>query len=109
MTHSYRVTLRYPDGTTGVDPVSWTPHRWGRKGRSTMPKSHRPYPPEFRQRIVERGYSGVFTMRPVASTYHFSLGNGLPASVAAIQSAMSTGGNGPRFVAGTLPTEWREP
>ena len=25
----------------------------GRKRASTMPKSHRPYPPEFRQRIVE--------------------------------------------------------
>src|SRR5438093_6436479 len=25
----------------------------GRKGASTMPKSHRPYPPEFRQRIIE--------------------------------------------------------
>jgi len=25
----------------------------GRKGRSTMPKSHPPYSPEFRQRIVE--------------------------------------------------------
>src|SRR5712692_6107464 len=25
----------------------------GRKGASTMPKSHRPYAPEFRQRIVE--------------------------------------------------------
>src|SRR5437899_3888128 len=25
----------------------------GRKGASTMPKSHRPYPPEFRARLVE--------------------------------------------------------
>src|SRR2546430_542962 len=55
-----------------------------------------------------QGDNGVFTTRPVASTYHFSLGNGLPPSVAAIQSAMRTGGKGPRFVAGTLPTECRE-
>src|SRR5438132_7916457 len=40
-------------------PLSWscpgfvdTPEL-GRKGASTMPKSHRPYPPEFRARLVE--------------------------------------------------------
>src|SRR2546426_12070523 len=30
----------------------------GRKGASTMPKSHRPYPPEFRARLVELGRKG---------------------------------------------------
>ena len=37
----------------GVDPVSWTPHGLGGKGPSTMPKSRPPYPPDFRQRIIE--------------------------------------------------------
>src|SRR5438128_6981045 len=56
-------------GWTGLDlwrffsgrglPIRWscpgfvdTPEL-GRKGASTMPKSHRPYPPEFRARLVE--------------------------------------------------------
>src|SRR5437899_4167940 len=34
---------------TGFVDTPWL----GRKGASTMPKSHRPYAPEFRQRIVE--------------------------------------------------------
>jgi len=50
---------------------------------------------------------GVMAMRPPASTCHRSLGGDVPFRVAAIQSAIRIGGNGPRFAAGTLPTEWR--
>ncbi len=57
---------------------------------------------------AERAHIGVVTMRPLASTYHRSLGKVLPSRVEAIQSAIRTGGNGPRFAAGTLPTECRE-
>lgn len=32
-------------------------------------------------------------MRPLASTYHFSLGKGLSSSVAAIQSALMSAGS----------------
>ena len=52
-----------------------------------------------------RRHSVVLTIRPVASTNQRSLGNDTPSSVAAIQSAIRIGGNGPRFAAGTLPTE----
>lgn len=40
-----------------VDPVSRTPRTVGFRTReeSTMVGHHRPYPPEFRQRIIETG------------------------------------------------------
>jgi hypothetical protein len=47
----------------------------------------------------------VLTTRPVASTNQRSLANGFPLSRATIQSAINVNGNGPRLVAGTLPTE----
>ena len=49
-----------------------------------------------------------FVTRPVASTYHFSLVMGLPASRAAIQSATTMAGLGPIVADDTPPTEWRE-
>src|SRR5262249_13215947 len=51
--------------------------------------------------------TGVFTTCPVACTNQRSLAIGLPARRATSQSATSTGGNGPRLAAGTLPTECR--
>ncbi len=41
----------------GVDPVPWTGDDWVRK-EVTVPKSHPPYPPEYRQHIVELVRSG---------------------------------------------------
>src|SRR5258707_9989205 len=32
----------------GVDPVSWTPREWG----STMPKTNKTYPDEFKKRMI---------------------------------------------------------
>ena len=59
------------------------------------------------RRLVIEHHSAAVTMRPVGSTYQRSLLNGLPFSRATSQSATSTGGNGPRLAAGTLPTECR--
>ena len=56
----------------------------------------------------QSAYSDVLTICPPAVTNHFSFGQVLPARLAAIQSAASTEGVGPRLAAGTLPTEWRE-
>ena len=53
-------------------------------------------------------YSGFLSIWPFERTYQCSLGNGLPATRSASQSATRIGGNGPRFAAATLPTEWRE-
>ena len=57
------------------------------------------------QVAIRMVYSADFTIRPFASTYHFSLANVLPWSVAAIQSAIRIGGKGPTLAEGTLPTE----
>src|SRR5712691_10669614 len=52
--HDGQAPARVPDPeVVGVDPVSWTPPWLGRKGASTMPKSHRPYPPAFRRQMIE--------------------------------------------------------
>src|SRR3989442_13705897 len=48
-------------------------------------------------------YSADFTIRPFASTYHFSLANVFPCSVAAIPSAIRIGGQGPQIVVSVLP------
>ncbi len=69
-----------------------------------LARSARSEPPP-RGFVTRAGYIAVLTMRPLASTYHFSLGKDVPFRVAAIQSAMTMGGKGPRFAAGTLPTE----
>src|SRR5437660_3852177 len=47
-----RATRLRPTGIWSCPGFVDTPE-WGRKGASTMPKSHRPYPPEFRARLVE--------------------------------------------------------
>src|SRR2546422_11123612 len=60
------------------------------------------------QVAIRMVYSADFTIRPFASTYHFSLANVLPWSVAAIQSAIRIGGEGPTLAEGTLPTEGRQ-
>lgn len=52
--------------------------------------------------------NALFATRPVPSTNHFSLVNGLPASRAAIQSATRIAGAGPKLAEGTPPTECRE-
>src|SRR5882672_2219449 len=58
--------------------------------------------------VTRFGYSAVLTICPTAVTNHFSFGQVFPARLAAIQSATWTAGFGPRFAAGTPPTEWRE-
>jgi hypothetical protein len=36
-----------------VPPVSWNLHPLSREKEFTMPKSHKPYPPELKQRLKE--------------------------------------------------------
>ena len=42
----------------GLDPVWWTANLFSRKEAFIMPKSHDPYPPQFRQQRVELVRSG---------------------------------------------------
>ena len=53
----YYVRIFTPTGELELTRFRGHPIVWG-KGRSTMPKSHRPYAPEFRQRIVELVHKG---------------------------------------------------
>ena len=52
-------------------------------------------------------HKAVAAICPVGATNQRSLLNGLPLSRATNQSATRVGGNGPKLVAGTLPTECR--
>src|SRR2546427_13101335 len=60
------------------------------------------------QVAIRMVYSADFTIRPFASTYHFSLANVLPWSVAAIQSAIRIGGKGPQVGEGRVTAGGRE-